>query len=358
MQPSFATAAASAFQVRDVPPSIYMDAPAVAEAHGATNAAAQTANAAQLATITAEAKANSPEVQEKAYASMLNGMTSDQLKQEKESIEQQMKGVQPGSAEHMALQKKLAMADKELKSRPEAFFLRVRDDRARQAIQNDYASKSTSELQTDLEKLFEKCSTSAAGNTPSVQSNHGVDTELQIRMGAIQTELTQRGVTPITPERLDANRKAEAAKKADDEYQAALKRLKDAEAAEWQRRENERLEKERLEREAAEAAEKARLEAEEAARLHFEWQRREAIHQLWANLGMLGGIDKIMSRGDLQKALDGKMGAISQGLREAIHFLFDNPAVFNEFDTAKNGGNPDGKISKGDLERMRHVYGL
>ena len=160
-------------------------------------------------------KASSPELVEKLYASLLNGLTSEQLDKEKADIEQQMKLPPTDLAKYKALE----LIDKERKSRPEAFLLRVRDDRERETIRGEYLSKSTPELEAELKKCFIKCTFESCGTTelhttPPVESNQGTDSELQMRIGALQAELAQRGIPLITQEIVKVESLLEEAKKA------------------------------------------------------------------------------------------------------------------------------------------------
>jgi len=346
-----------------------------------TEAAAEAAREKEAAAAKRE---SCPELPDKTYASTLNGMTVFQLAEERKAIEQQMRQLPEGSEERKALQKKLDMVFAEYDTRPKGFYDRVADDRARLAIQNDYKHKSNEQLDADLRQLFTQCSTSAAGGTPSIQSNQGKDSELQMRIGAIQAELAKRGIPPVTPEKValenatadrqrlekaaadaktaltnatqakkDADAAVAAAKQALDAAQKALAAAKDWNAA---AKENARVAQEALDKARQAEADAIAKAAAAAAYQEFINQRNNAVLQLLANVKKLGGWDGKMSWNDLYKALNDSKS--SEALKDAIRFLIANTSVFDEIDIAKNGGKHDGVISEGDLLAIKAKWGI
>jgi len=251
----------------------------------------------------------------KTYASTLNGLTSNQLKQEKAALERQLKGLKRfgTSAERKELQQKLDLATKELNSRPANWKNNLSENLSREQLQKECAKKTTTSLQSELQQLYrqreqeQQMANTLRGMGASVQSqfdsHYDKDSMTEKRIGAIEAELTKRGASL---------------------GQAALS--------------------------------VAALREEMAAQQNFINQRNDAVMQLWCHSRKLGGWDGIMSHNDLSKALHDKN--TPQELKNAIQFLFNNPSVLNEIDTAKNGGKTDGKISTGDLQAIMKRWGI
>jgi uncharacterized membrane protein len=315
-------------QTASAPSTCYPNAPAVQNALATATTAATASNKAAGEATAAHAKAESQETKDKVYANTLNCLTSKQLEQEKRLIEQQ---IQKGGGDQQALQRKLALINAELKTRPESLGPRFADDLAREKIQNEYTYKSSEQLEADLQELFER----------------GTGADLQKRIGAIQAELLKRGISPLTPERLVATQKAAAAKQAYEAYQTAVQNLRSAEAKEKQRLDDEAAAKAAAEAAAAEAAKWAMTDA------NF----RNAIIVIYENYQLITGhqISKTnpnppgFTRESLQAFLDNNQG-IPAHVRDACQFLLKNSAAFDILDVAAYGHQPN-------HQKDRHVGG-
>jgi len=378
-----ATAAGAATTAANAAEEVARAEAAVSTAQAAvSNATAElaTAEAALTAAKAAEAKAleaaSCPQLADRVYASTLNGMTSTQLGHEKAAVERQIQGAKPGSAEHKALQQKLELINQEQKTRPSNFYDRVTDDRARKALQKEYVNKPTAQLETDLRQLFEQCSTSASGRTPSIESIQGSDTEVQKRISTIQAELARRGVEPMTPEKVALEKATAERQKAEEAVATAKAALANAQAAlaaaqaTLAAAQHAQANAQNAQANAQNAVAAAQAAVDAAMnrltnaqtqvgaaeeRVSFELQRNNAINVLWNNFGWLKGGDSIVSVKDLQKALEKN---ISPELRNAINFILNNSSVLHELDTAYKGGDADGKISVNDMKAILKKYGL
>jgi|GEM_PF-4029690 len=287
------------------------------------------------ALATAIANVHSPELADKVYASSLNGMTSTQLGQEKASIERELNYLPAGSAERQALQKKLDLVNAELNTRPKDMCARIIDDRAREALQNQYANMSNEALQSELGKLFQQCSISASGTTPSAQNNLGKDSEIQGRIGAIQAQLIKNGVFPVTPEILKVKELTQKANEAKAKYDEALGKLQKAEKRE-------------------------ELIAEKVKELTAEWEETrpltytETLHVLkhyFYTIRHLTGDSKYIQRGDLEH-IRNNPGNFPPELVRAAQFLLANLDKFHALDIGRqqNDKKADGDISMSDID--------
>jgi len=270
----------------------------------------------------------------KNYASMLNGLTKPQLEKEKAALERQLKNLKPigliGKAfQRQELQQKLDLVNKELQSRPGNFFSNITENMSRAQLQKEYATKTTSSLQSELSQLYKQRETEQnmanqlRGMGANVQSqfdsHYDKDSMVEKRIGAIEAELTKRGASltkpPIgIPDRITPPIGVKP------------------------------------------PAEVKPPVAVQPKAPTFEEQRNKAITVLWNNFGWLKGKDSIVSVKDLQKALNDKK--TSPELRNAINFILNNSSVLRELDTGAKGGNADGKISVNDMKAILKKYGL
>jgi|GEM_PF-6947369 len=143
------------------------------------------------------------------YASKLNGMTRGQLMQEMKALEKALSsGVEfPGRD---AVAQKLDLVKKELNSRSWGVDSFVQDI-SRLRTQNECATMSTAELQTELAELYaqrdsEKEIAKLARElgfegTSQFDSNYDKDSPMEQRIGAIEMELTRRGEPLKAPEK-------------------------------------------------------------------------------------------------------------------------------------------------------------
>ena len=145
----------------------------------------------------------------KAYASMLNGLTSGQLKTEKAALEKLVNGVCVSSADRAEAKQKLNLVNKELASRPangnKRCMLNKLENISREQIQKECAKKSTPALQSELTSLYaqrtqeQQMASQLRGMGANVKSqfdsNYDKDSLLEKKIGAIEAELSKRGAS-------------------------------------------------------------------------------------------------------------------------------------------------------------------
>ena|GEM_PF-2302787 len=145
----------------------------------------------------------------KDYASMLNGMTKMQLKEEQASLKKQLDSLGISkwfTPEYKQLVERRGLVNQEIGSRK---GLGADEDASRMQIQNTYEKKSTFELQSELSKL-KTCRTIEQGVVDifrnegvkvqsQFDSNYGKDSELEKRIGVLEAELARRSASAKAP---------------------------------------------------------------------------------------------------------------------------------------------------------------
>jgi hypothetical protein len=156
--------------------------------------------------ITADARSK---MTNKNYASMLNGLTKPQLEKEKAALQNQLKGLSILSPQRAAIRQKLDLVTKELNSRPAGGISNALENASRAALQAQCKSRSTTELRAELQQLYamreneQRLAGMLRGMGCNVKSqfdsNYDKDSLIEKKIGAIEAELANRGVTVNKP---------------------------------------------------------------------------------------------------------------------------------------------------------------
>jgi len=279
----------------------------------------------------------------KEYASMLNGMTSTQLKQELATLQNLLKSASslgPFSTPiKLLVAQKMDLLQKEMASRNhgESFMAKVLDgfeDLERILIQSGYANKPTAELQSELAELTayrqteQDLAAQLRGMGATVQSqfdsNYDRDSTLEKQIGAIEAELTRRGAPLTAPKPSEPSPLPSICPPMPQTPETS-------------------------------PLPPTSTVGETPPASLYEQQYKNALVQLDNYFDLLdtaagvGGRDGLVSREDLLAAMNSP--GLPAELRSACRFLLENPPAFNQLEIEQNPNVAcDGLIGKGDVK--------
>ncbi|MCL2012162.1 MAG: hypothetical protein FWG75_05160 [Cystobacterineae bacterium] len=279
------------------------------------------------------------------YASMLNGMTTAQLKQEQASQLQQLKTTAPGSPQQAAALEKYNLASKELNSRPSDFFEGFVDNMSRTMTQQSYKQQPTEALQQTLAELkseraaeqevVAKARELGFKGTSQFDSNYDKDSTLEKQIGAIEAELTMRGA-PLVAGQSSPSNGIDVSKLFDIAANALSGQSSSSNGVD------------------------NGVQNTTTAPPSFEQQVVDHLKTIQKYADLLDTAAKgstkngEINKKDLQSILDNP--GIPTNLKDACKFLLDNDAIFRQLDVSSDNQNFNDKFSKKGLENMIKRY--